>query len=353
MPSASTTAELAQTSSPRGHSCSQCGSPVDGGDKFCNVCGTPQQTAEKPAAAAATRDIHCKNCGATITVPANQLSVTCPFCDSNYVVEVASDASQRQPPEFVVGFALTPQQALEKFSQWLKEGGMFRPGDMHLARIEDKLRGVYLPFWSFSMLAQSRWSANIGEHWLRTETYTAWEDGKPVTRTRTVTETEWWPLSGQHHNYYSGYLVSGSKGLPQGYAERIKPFRLEALKRYQPYFLAGWLSEQYSVERDEALALCQQEFLGWEQANVEKFLPGDTQSSLQVQCDFSDINSDLILLPVYLLSYRYGEKVYRFLCNGQTGKVAGDKPLSSMRIGFAVAIGVLVAIIVWWLATRH
>ncbi len=158
---------------------------------------------------------------------------------------------------------------------------------------------------------------------MRTETYTAWEDGKPVTRTRTVTETEWWPLSGQHHNYYSGYLVSGSKGLPQGYAERIKPFRLEALKRYQPYFLAGWLSEQYSVERDEALALCQQEFLGWEQANVEKFLPGDTQSSLQVQCEFSDINSDLILLPVYLLSYRYGEKALSLFvqrADGQSGR---------------------------------
>jgi hypothetical protein len=72
-----------------------------------------------------------------------------------------------------------------------------------------------------------------------------------------------------------------------------------------------------------------------------------------VQCDFSDINSDLILLPVYLLSYRYGEKVYRFLCNGQTGKVTGDKPLSSMRIGFAVALGVLVAIVLWWIASHR
>ncbi|HEY2881498.1 MAG TPA: zinc ribbon domain-containing protein [Pirellulales bacterium] len=344
--------ELAQTSSPRGHACVKCGSPVDDGDQFCNVCGAQQPTVENPAAPAATRNIQCKNCGATITVPADQLSVTCPFCDSNYVVEVATDA-QQQPPEFVVGFALTPQQALEKFSQWLKDGGMFRPGDLHLARVEDKLRGVYLPFWSFSMLAQSRWEAKIGEYWQRTETYTAWEDGKPVTRTRTVTETEWWPLSGQHHNYYSGYLVSGSKGLPQGYAEQIKPFRLEALKRYQPFFLAGWLSEQYSVERDAALALCQDEFLRWEKQNVEKFLPGDTQSSVEVQCEFSDINSDLILLPVYLLTYRYGEKIYRFLCNGQTGKVTGDKPLSSMRIGLAVALGVLAAIVLWWLASHR
>ena len=109
------------------------------------------------------------------------------------------------------------------------------------------------------------------------------ENGTLVTQTRTVTETEWWGLSGEHHNYYSGYLVSGSRGLPQNYAEGIKPFRLEALKRYQPFFLAGWLSEEYSVERDAALELSQQEFQRWEQKNIEKFLPGDSHSSVEVQ----------------------------------------------------------------------
>src|SRR5215831_10690435 len=259
-----TAVERSRRPSPRGHACANCGSPVDEGDKFCNVCRAPQGESA-PSAAPAARSIQCKNCGATINVPVDQRSVTCPFCDSNYVVDAPADvASDRQPPEFVIGFTLTPEQALDKFRQWLKDGGMFRPGDLYLSKIEDKLRGVYLPFWSFSMLAQSRWSAKIGEHWYRTETYTTIENGQTVTRTRTVTETEWWPLSGEHHNYYSGYLVSGSRGLPQEYAERIKPFRLEALKRYQPYFLAGWLSEQYSVNRDDALAACQQEFTRWE-----------------------------------------------------------------------------------------
>jgi hypothetical protein len=50
-----------------------------------------------------------------------------------------------------------------------------------------------------------------------------------------------------------------------------------------------------------------------------------------------------------LLSYRYGDKLFRFLINGQTGKIAGDKPLSSLRIGMAVAAGVLCAVLVWWL----
>ena len=48
------------------------------------------------------------------------------------------------------------------------------------AKIEGKLRGVYLPFWSFSTLAQSTWSAEIGEHWYRTETYSTVENGRTV-----------------------------------------------------------------------------------------------------------------------------------------------------------------------------
>ena len=203
----------------------------------------------------------CKNCGAEISVDPSERSFTCPFCDSTYVLELPPTESDRERPEFVVGFAVTPQDAVDKFQTWLRQNGWFRPGDLRQAQIHDKMRGVYLPFWSFSMLAESRWSAQIGEYWYRTETYTVVENGKTVTRTRQVRETEWWPLSGLHHNYYSGYLVSGSKGLPQVEAERIKPFRLEALKRYQPYFLAGWLSEEYSVAKDAAAETLQTRIL--------------------------------------------------------------------------------------------
>jgi hypothetical protein len=207
---------------------------------------------------------------------------------------------------------------------------------------------VYLPFWSFSMLAQSHWSASIGEYWYRTETYTTTDSkGKRVTRTRRVRETEWWPLSGRHHRYYAGFLVSGSKGLAQHEAERIKPFQLPALKRYEAFYLAGWLCEEYSIAREAALDICQTEFYRQEQQNVAAFLPGDTHSSLVVSTNFSAINSDLCLLPVYILSYRYRDKLYRFLINGQTGKTAGDKPLSWKRIGlFAGGIAALVVLLI-------
>ena len=252
----------------------------------------------------------------------------------------------------MIGFGVTRDQALEKFRHWIRDNHWFRPGDLKTAQLADKMKGVYLPFWSFSMLGESRWSAEIGEYWYRTETYTTRDSkGNTVTRTRRVRETEWWPLSGRHHRYYSGFLVSGSRGLPQTEAERIKPFQLPALKRYEPYFLAGWMSEEYSVDRQPALAVCRQEFQRREQANVAAFMPGDTHRRLDVATEFSRIHSDLCLLPIYILSYRYKEKVYRFLVNGQTGKVAGDKPLSTVRIVVAACVAAaLLAAIGFWLA---
>ena len=324
--------------------CEQCGGPVERWDRFCPSCGAPQEV-ETPAEEAVPQQRHfrCKNCGAEVAVDPDQRSYVCAFCDSTYVVEFSPETSGRQSPEFVIGFSVTHDQAMEKFRTWLTSNSWFRPGDLIMAEVAEKLRGVYLPFWSFSMLAQSTWSASIGEYWYRTETYTTTENGKTVTKTRQVRETEWWNLAGQHHNYYSGYLVSGSRGLPQGQAERIKPFHLAALRRYQPFFLAGWLSEEYSVERDDALVACQQVFRQWEEKDVAADLPGDTYSNLQVSTWFDRVGSDLVLLPVYLLSYRYRDKLYRFLVNGQTGKVAGDKPLSWRRISVAVTVGVALA----------
>lgn len=322
--------------------CEACGSPLEPFDKFCPACGTTNVVAAEVIAAPAAppqKHFRCESCGAEVQTDPAQRSYTCPFCDSTYVIEVAATA--RQEPEFVIGFAIAPDEAREKFRQWLGDNTWYRPGDLKLAQIEERLKGVYLPFWHFSMLAQSRWSANIGIYWYRTETYTTTDSkGRLVTRTRRVQETEWSPLAGNHHRYYSGYLISGSKGLPQAQANRILPFNLPALKRYEPFYLAGWLSEEYSIERDEALQQCFAEFHRRERQNIAAFMPGDTHASLDVNTEFGNIDEDLCLLPVYLLSYRYGDKVYRFLMNGQTGRMAGDKPLSWNRIGIAIGVSV-------------
>ncbi|MGC4006062.1 MAG: zinc ribbon domain-containing protein [Pirellulales bacterium] len=350
--------DLAKAPLLQGTVCEACGSPVDARDKFCHACGLPRASSSPPpipvgmhAPVAPTQvpadrrydeprltNIECKNCGSTIKLEAGQRSYVCPFCESTYVVELPEDDG-RMRPEFVVGFGLTPQQAWEKFQVWLRRGSWWRPLDLNKVVSEDRLRGVYLPFWSFSMLLRCDWDATIGEYWYRTETYTVHVDGKTETRTRTVTETEWWPLAGRFQRYYFGYLVSGSKGLPQAFADRVMPYHLNAAKRYEAYFLAGWLSEEYSTNDDEALRMTQHEFTRRAEADVAAFLPGDLHRNVNCRIAYENNSTDLFLLPVYLLTYEYHGQRYRFVLNGQTGRVFAERPISWVRIAlFAAAM---------------
>ncbi len=347
---------------PRGAPCPACGSPVERGDHYCGACGQQALVDQPPVLAqtelaqneTAQRFFHCQNCGSRVATDPDQRSYTCAFCDSTYVVEFSPAESDRQRPEFVIGFAVPQQQAAMRFRHWLARRRWFQPADLGSARIVQRLRGVYMPFWSFPTLAESRWSAVIGEDWYRTEYYTTRVNGKRVRRSRRVRETEWWELAGGHHQYHEAYLVSAGAGLRQEEADRIMPFRLEGLKRYQPYFLAGWLAEEYALSRDAARQRCRETLQQREDQSIRDFLPGDRHRQLQVDTDFTHLDADLVLLPVYVLTYEYRGQRFRFLINGQTGQVAGDKPVARGRIAAAVAAGVVAVVLgvllLWWLS---
>ncbi len=360
--------------------CSACGTPRQIGSRFCVSCGVPFETPNESSlselrklpsevssrvtknktdgggvtveteaieASGATRTFRCENCGSEVDAPREQRSLRCPFCDSAYVAELSIEQRTAQRPEFIIGFEISREKAQELFFQWIGKNSFFRPGDLVTKAATEKQQGVYIPCWHFSMKASSEWSAQIGEYWYRTETYTVKNaEGKSEVRTRTVQETEWWPLSGIYRKYYSGYLVSASKGLPQNEALAIQPYRLNTMMRYRPMYLAGWMSEEYSVSREAAMAATQQEFRTREYNAINAFLPGDVQSRLTVHTNLEVGGSDLILLPIHVLSYRYRDKVYRFLVNGQTGKTYGEKPWSSSKIAVVVIAVVLLLLVV-------
>ncbi|HEX7976199.1 MAG TPA: hypothetical protein VF498_17450, partial [Anaerolineales bacterium] len=54
--------------------------------------------------------------------------------------------------------------------------------------------------------------------------------------------------------------------------------------------------------------------------------------------DFADEAWRYILLPVYLAAYRFESKVYQVMVNGQTGMIAGQKPVAWWKIWLAVVL---------------
>jgi len=319
-------------------SCPSCGDPVDVGENFCGICGEDLRSLQPAVDGPERRQMSCEGCGAALTVE-GQRSLVCPFCKSPHVV-AAPPGAVRHEPEFIVGFANTEEVARERFRRWVREGGMTVPGDLARASTLADIRGVYVPFWSFSVRADSEYSARIGEYWYRTETYTTMVNGKLQTRTRTVRETEWFPLQGAHHSYHNRYLVSGSKGLPQSLADAVMPYDLARLHRFKESFLAGWTAEEPSVEPDAAYEISNQRFYEAEQRRVAALLPGDTHRGLRVQTTFSQATRDLLLLPLWLLVYDYKGTRHRFVMNGQTGAVSGTRPKVYWKI-VVLVLGIL------------
>ena len=76
-----------------------------------------------------------------------------------------------------------------------------------------------------------------------------------------------------------------------------------------------------------------------------KAAPGSTVRNLQVSAsDVSGVMYQLALLPVWVGVYRYRDKLYRVLVNGQTKEVAGDKPKDSVKIAL-MAVAAVVAVV--------
>lgn len=268
-------------------------------------------------------------------------SYVCAFCGSTYVAEVRGEGLAALQPEFVIPFQVGREEAKRVFDAWCHQG-FFTPGDVRKAARLDKLQGIYLPFWTFSMRADSTWEADIGEWWYKNRSET-WLDSAGKTRSKKaqIRHTEWHPLRGRHHSWHSHFLVSGSRGLPQAEALAAGPFDLPAMRRYRPEFLAGWLAEPFGVAREEALAACQQAFREKEGERIRAFLPGDTHAGLEWATTFSQVADDLLLLPFWIGAYTYRGKLYRYVLNGQTGRATGKRPVSPWKIALLAAVVLL------------
>jgi hypothetical protein len=67
---------------------------------------------------------------------------------------------------------------------------------------------------------------------------------------------------------------------------------------------------------------------------------GNHQRILTLNTRYDNITFKHILLPVWISAFRYNDKTYRFMINGRTGEVQGERPWSWIKITLTV-LGVL------------
>jgi len=268
------------------------------------------------------------------------LADRCAFCESP-LVDVEGEA---EPPDRLAPFRIAREAAADRLGDYLA-GRWFAPESVRRAGTPERLRGVLVPFWSYEAVARSRYTARVGIWWYRTETYVTTEivDGKPrtVTRTRQVRETEWFPTAGSHVATYADHLVSGSAGLAEAEANALEPFDLGPARPFAPALLAGWTAERATIDHARARAVAASELEARENDAIRRFLPGDEVTSVQSETAVDVSGVGLVLLPVWIATYRHAGDVFRVLVNGQTGEVVGRPPRSTAKVVAAIVAALL------------
>ncbi|UCE74174.1 MAG: hypothetical protein JSV56_00335 [Methanomassiliicoccales archaeon] len=277
----------------------------------------------------------CESCGATISSGA-KVAGDCAFCGSPYVKEQPQHTNIIRP-ETLVPFKVDRKGAMNRYHTWIGKG-FFRPSKLKKISRLELLKGVYVPFWTYDCSTHSNWTAESGYYYYVTETYTAYEDGRRVTKTRQVRKVRWVPSSGARNDFYNDELIVASRGLDYHLVFKIYPFYLQQLVPYKPEFISGWLAEEYAIDLRQGWGIAKENVMSKERAKCAAEVPGDTHRFLRVNTSFGNITYKHILLPIWVASYHYKNKTYHFLINGQTGEVQGYAPISWIKVGAVVAI---------------
>jgi DNA-directed RNA polymerase subunit RPC12/RpoP len=294
-----------------------------------------------PAAAMEeTRVVQCPACGAEVEFDPAVHATSCPFCASPVVIDTGSHRQIK--PSAVIPFVLTEREAHAALQTWLGRLWFAPSGLAQYARSGRRMDGLYVPYWTFDARTETRYRGQRGDAFYETESYATTENGKTVQRTRQVRKIRWTSVSGRVARVFDDVLVMAAKGLPRGHAEGLEPWDLSALVPYSPDYLAGMRAEGYTVALDEGHRLAREVMERQIDRDIRSDIGGDEQRILSRDTRFWDETFKHVLLPVWLAAFRYRDKSYRVIVNGQTGKVRGERPWSAWKIAFATILAAIV-----------
>lgn len=312
--------------------CGKCRDLLDPEDLFCPNCGheAPARPGEEyaPAGRIEVHRFECTGCGATLTWAIEVQGLRCSFCGR-------ASLAERPPlsvpaPDLLIPFQIDRGGAEAIFREWLGNG-IFRPGDLRHASALTEMRGVYLPYWSFTVECRAFWTADSNE-------------------TPVFARAGWAPKFGAHDTRYQGLIVPASGALATAEIQTLGPYELDDAVPFSPEALGPHPAEVFAVTRKQARLHAAAGFAELLKQDCRTRVPGSRHRNLKTNPLFTGTTASPVLLPVWIMAYEYGGRPYRFLVNGQTGQGEGTAPLSPWRVAAAVLLAAALVVLLGWLA---
>lgn len=285
------------------------------------------------AAESAVQEIRCDACGAEVQFTGTLTSTQCAYCDSPIQIDAARQSESKIPVDGVLPFQVGKEKARGNLNQWVKSR-WFAPNEFKKRGAQGKFTGVYLPYWTYDTMTFNAYSGQRGEYY-----YVTVGSGKDQRRER---RTRWYPASGSFQRFFDDVLVAATRGLSRKLLRKLEPWPLQATLPYNQQVLAGYQARSYDVELATGFKIAEERIDAAIRSEVRSRIGGDTQRIHSINTRHDAMTYKHLLLPTWLLAYRFRDKVYQVLINAATGEVQGERPWSWVKILFAALGGLVV-----------
>lgn len=313
------------------YNCPGCGADMSydplSGMLSCSHCGyqeevRPDSEEDLKSAAESTdfvREYHCPNCGSILVTDEKSSSATCEYCGAPLVLADRLTGNYR--PGKIIPFRIDKKAAVTAFKKWC-HNGWFAPASFMTSGNINKIHGTFVPYWLFNMKAHAQVSGTATRvkvsrrgdtEYIKTSYYRVYREGEMD---------------------FANVPYDASVRMPDEEMIKLEPYDFSQLKTFAMPYLAGFDSSQYDYEDGQLYPAVKERLTGGAVGRLRQTFPSYTTIDLPVQkVDFTDLGNDYTLLPVWSLSTVYKGKEYRFMMNGQTGRVVGRSPVSAAKLG--------------------
>lgn len=288
----------------------------------------------------AKRTVRCQSCKAVSVFDPGRVGQNCGFCGSPTLVDYEEIKAPIRP-QSLLPFKVTEPHVREQIRRWYASKWL-APNSLERMALVDRIRGVYIPYWTFDAHVVCPWQAEAGHYYYTTETY---RDKQGRQQTRQVRHVRWEPASGEVRHFFDDEPVPGTHGISHQLLAQVQPFPTAELVPYDTAFLSGFVVEHYQLVLVDASQHSEASMTSQLHEMCAAEVPGDTHRNLTIQPAFSARTFKHILVPVWLLSYTYGNRVWQVVVNGYTGRMAGEYPKSPWKIALLVLVAIIVVLI--------
>lgn len=295
-------------------------------------------------------EVECPGCNAQITFQPPDIAGSCSFCGTHITTQPHA-VNPILMPEGILPFTIDQKQARQRLSKWLKTR-WFAPDGLKQFAQHEKMQGVYLPFWTFDCQTLTRYVGERGTYYYITKTHRVKNDkGEWIDETYQERHTRWHNVSGQVQQFFDDLLIPGVTSVQATHLKRLAPWSLTCLVAYDPRFLTGFRAQRYQVNLEQGFELAKVDMQPKIDSAIRCDIGGDEQRIHTQSTSYRDKSFKHLLLPVWIATYRYQNKPYQVLINGETGKTVGDRPYSIVKIALAVGAGIVAVAAIWVIHT--